>query len=135
MQDNDFQIMVEKLIRHALKGESTKFELLRSWQSYRYHKGLIRSYKSVLSGLTAGAVRLYKSYCHDVELGINTTSKATAYKQMLDVLNFYENEISVISDMVREYRMYLSNGHLITSFFGEYRDDRNLVNYLESEKR
>lgn len=131
VKDNEFYEMIEKLIKHALTGESTKFELLRSWREYKYYKSIIKSYKSVLAGLKPGANRLYNSYCDDVASGKGTASKVTAYKQMLDVLNFYENEISTISDMVREYQLYLFDGHFIASFFGEQRDYRNLVNYLE----
>ena len=131
MQDNRFHEMTEKLVTHAITGEATKFELLRSWQSYRYYKSLIKAYASILGGLTKGADRLYKSYCRDVTKGVGTTSKVTAYKQMLGVLSFYKNEISTISDMVKEYKLYLLDGHLINSFLGIYRSDQDLRNYLE----
>lgn len=134
MNNESFQEMIEKLLRHAMQGESTKFVQLRFWSEYRYFKDILRSYRVVLNGLTAGAKRLYKSYCKDVELGTDTPSKAAAYKQMLNVLSFYEHEIETISDMLREYKLYLLDGHFINSFLGEYRDDQNLVNYLDKER-
>ena len=133
MSDKEFYDMIEKLIKHALEEDHTKFVQLRSLSEYRNFRSIVRSYRAVIVGLEAGVKRLSKSYYKDITCGCNDTTKAMAYRQMLDVVDFYYQEIYIINQMLKEYRLYLQDGHLLSALLGEQRSNRDLTNYLDKE--
>ena len=68
MSDKEFYDMIEKLIKHALEEDHTKFVQLRSLSEYRNFRSIVRSYRAVIVGLEAGVKRLSKSYCKDITI-------------------------------------------------------------------
>ena len=123
MTDQEVTLIIQDLITKAQEGNAFPFRPIRCWGEFRYFKRHAKSTQVVIKILRASANSLLKKYCRGVIAGISDITKLLAYEQMLDIIDFYENELKTFQAMVDDYDEYLGNlGNFVGALFGERRD-------------
>jgi hypothetical protein len=64
-----------------------------------------------------------------VREGTSDVNMILAYCALLNVIRYYEEEAKIVTDMITEYKAYLSYGKLVYSFFGYQRPEEDLWDY------
>ncbi len=129
MTENEIQLFILNMIDYAQSSDNLKFYFLRSWAEYRKLKNHFKTLKVVLKVLKKSANSLFKDYCKDVISQVSNFNKLLAYHQLLIAIEFYEKEISVISDIIYEYDAYIMDGHFLRSYFGGVRPPEDLQDF------
>lgn len=131
MTENEIQLFILNMIDYAKSSDNLKFYFLRSWAEYRELKNKYRTLKIVLKVLKKSANRLFKEYCKDVISQVSNFNKLLAYRQLLIAIEFYEKEISVISDIIYEYDAYLMDSKFLYALFGGVRSPEDMRDFRE----
>ncbi len=122
-QDNELTTLVQDIINKALKGDSHPFRPILYWSEFMYYRGWIRATKLVIRTLKTSADKVFKDYCKDVIAGISDITKILAYRQLLDIAAFYENDLNTVQQMLNDYDEYLGNfRNFVGALFGERRE-------------
>ena len=122
MNDNEAKQLLSDILIQAQEGQNIGFRFITSWQEFVYCWKLRRSTKLVIKTLTAAANNLFKDYCKDISSGTTDINKLLAHEQLLEVVTFYNKDMSVLKDMLDEYDKYLGQGHFWYSFLGGERE-------------
>lgn len=123
MTEQDFTQIIQDIINRAQEGRAFPFRAIRYWGEFRYFQRYARSTKIIIKVLKSSATKLFKEYCDTVIAGISDITKLLAYQQMLDIVDFYEEELKTIQAMVDDYDEYLGNfGNFVGALFGERRE-------------
>ena len=124
MTDLETTQLTQEIINKAQEGVIRPFSTIKFWSEFKYYRGLAKATKVVIKTLEVSAEKLFKEYCKDVIAGISDITKLLAYQQLLDIVDFYEEELKTIKAMVDDYDEYLGNlGNFIGAIFGERRDN------------
>ena len=123
MTDQETTLLIQDIIKRAQEGRAFPFRTIRYWSEFRYFQRYVRSTKIIIRVLQVSANNLFKDYCQGVIAGISDITKLLAYEQMLDIVDFYEEELTTIKAMVDDYDEYLGDlGNFVRALFGERRD-------------
>lgn len=122
MTDQETTLIIQEIINKAMEGKAHPFRSILYWSEFRYYQRWTRSTKLIIRTLKISAKNLFKEYCKDVIAGISDITKLLAYSQMLDIIVFYETDLSTIQSMLLEYEEYLGEGNFWYSFLGGRRD-------------
>jgi hypothetical protein len=122
MTDDEAKQLILDIINKPQEGKSLEFQPISYWSEFRYYSRLYRSTRLVIKTLKASANRLFKEYCKEVVAGTASVNKLLAYSQLLDIIAFYEADLSTIKRMLDDYDEYLGQGHFWYSFLGGQRD-------------
>lgn len=109
MTEQETTLLIYEILNKALEGDALPFNLITCWNEYLYYLKWSRSTKIVIKTLKTSANKLFKEYCKDVIAGISDITKLLAYKQLLDVTAFYENDLATVHKMLDEYDDYLGD--------------------------
>lgn len=121
MTDIEEQQLVLDIINKAHEGKIQVFRPIVCWEEFRYYLGYTRSNRLIIKTLKTSAKSLFKEYCQDVIEGISDINKLLAYRQLLEIKEFYEKDLAVVKQMLDDYDEYLGN-HFWYSLFGGRRD-------------
>ncbi len=116
MQTNEE--FISDLLDRAKSGEHRQFQFLRSWQEYSKAKKIRLAEKLLVKSIGKSANNLFKQYCRDVATGKADVNKLFAYHSINNLLEFYEEELRIISDMIEEYEYYLAYDNWVDLLFG-----------------
>jgi hypothetical protein len=123
MTDQDTTLLIQDIITRAQEGRAFPFRTIRYWGEFKYFQRYARSTKIIIRVLRTSANNLFKDYCSGVIAGISDITKLLAYQQMLDIVDFYKEELETIQAMLTEYDEYLGDlGNFVGALFGERRD-------------
>ena len=123
MTDQDTTLLIQDIINRAQEGRAFPFRTIRYWSEFRYFQRYARSTKIIIRILRVSANNLFKDYCQGVIAGISDITKLLAYQQLLDIVDFYKEELETIDAMLTEYDEYLGDlGNFVRALFGERRD-------------
>lgn len=109
MTEQETTLLIYEILNKALEGDTLPFNLITCWDENLYYLRWSRSTKIVIKTLKTSANKLFKEYCQDVIAGISDITKLLAYKQLLDVIAFYENDLRTVQKMLDEYDEYLGD--------------------------
>jgi hypothetical protein len=109
MTEQETTLLIYEILNKALEGDAIPFTLITCWNENLYYLKWSRSTKIVIKTLKTSANKLFKEYCQDVIAGISDVTKLLAYKQLLDVIAFYENDLRTVQKMLDEYDDYLGD--------------------------
>ena len=123
MTDQETTQVIQAIIDKAQEGKSQPFRTILYWSEFRYYRGLKKATKLVIETLRISSKRLFKSYCEDVIAGVSDINKILAYTQLLDIIDFYQQDLETLQAMLTEYDDYLGEGNFWYSFFGGRRED------------
>jgi hypothetical protein len=122
MQQTEAQQLLLDIINKAQEGKAQPFRTILYWSEFKYYHGLKKATKLIIKTLRISSKRLFKSYCEDVIAGISDLSKLLAHLQLLDIIDFYQQDLETIQTMLTEYDDYLGEGNFWYSFFGGKRE-------------
>lgn len=124
MTDQETTLLIQDIINKAQEGRAFPFRTIRYWSEFRYFSRYAKSTKLIIQVLRSSANGLFKDYCKDVIAGISNITKLLAYEQMLDIIDFYKEDLKTFQAMLDDYDQYLGNfGNFIFALFGEERRD------------
>lgn len=111
-----------ELLYKAKAGEHIQFQFITTWKDYIRLKKIYRANQLLVSSINKTASNVFKRHCKAVAAGNADVNNLLAYKATIKVLNFYEEELKIIYDMLDEYEAYLFDGNFISAFlFGDSR--------------
>ena len=122
MTDAEVSDLILDIITKAQEGKAFPYRDILYWREYRYYKKWIFSTRLIIRTLAASAESLFDSYCEDVINGISDVSKLIAYSQLLDIINFYAEDLKTVTQMVADYSSYIEEGNFWYSFLGGRRE-------------
>ena len=117
MLNTEEQQLLTEILDHVQEGKFIEFRLIRSWNEFIGYWQDSKATKLIIKALRAGAEDLFKSYCEDIVSGSTDVNKLLAFKQLQDVIAFYERDLATLKRMLDEYDEYLGN-HFWYSFLG-----------------
>jgi hypothetical protein len=118
MNDNEAQQILEEILAQAEAGQATEFRLINSWAEFREVNRTYKANKIIVNMLKQSSKSLFNTYCKDVIAGISDVTKLIAYSQLVDVIDFYQNEVKTLDDMLNEYDDYLWHGNIFYALMG-----------------
>ena len=123
MTDQEITQVIQAIIDKAQEGKSQPYRTILYWSEFKYYRGLKKATKLVIETLRISSKKLLKSYCKDVIAGISDVNKILGYSQLLDIIDFYQEELETLEAMLTEYDDYLGEGNFWYSFLGGRRMD------------
>lgn len=123
MTDQETTQIIQAIIDKAQEGKSQPYRTILYWSEFKYYRGLKKATKLVIETLRISSKKLLKSYCKDVIAGISDVNKILGYSQLLDIIDFYQEELETLEAMLIEYDDYLGEGNFWYSFLGGRRMD------------
>ena len=117
---------MSELIYNVESGNHRQFQYLRNFSEYRRARQLKRALAILVSSLKQNITRQFKNYCKAIEAGETDVIKLLAYSTSVRVLEFYEEELKTVNDMIIEYECYLANGNWMDFILGSYRPEEKL---------
>lgn len=123
MNDTDATLLLTNIINRALEGPAQPFRTIRYWTEFRYYWRWTKSTRLVIKTLKLSAKSLFAEYRKDVIAGVSDVMKLLAYKQLLDIIAFYEKDLNTVKQMLDDYDAYLGEGNFLYSVFGGRRHD------------
>ena len=118
MQDIEVQQLILDIINKAQTGQSLKFQFIISWREFRYYSKSARATEFLIRSLESSAKKLFKSYCEDVVAATADVSKLYAYRELENIITFYEQDLDTLQRMLDDYDDYLSKGNFLYAFLG-----------------
>ena len=102
----------EELVKKALEGKHSDFEFIRTYETCkvaRYYKiGVKRVYKTFKTLYK----KLMKTYAKDIMTDEQKLEMLMSMKQFEICYDYYKKEYELAKDMLSEYRVYLTSGHI-----------------------
>jgi hypothetical protein len=127
MQTN--QELLTELLKATQAKEHRQFQLLQNTKDYFIAKRARRGHVLLLSSIKVSANKLLKTYCKSIVLGESDLTKLLAYRTLLDIKAFYQEELQILEDMLYEYECYLADGNWLDFILGQDRSADKLVDH------
>jgi len=124
---------MQQVFEFAAKGEHNKFEFIRCMEHRKTVKIYVKGMRKLVKGLKQIYQSLLKQY-KESQLKIDLHDLLELQEIILSyktVIEFYQTELDVAVDMLKEFRTYLwSNNNLFKiGLFHGYREDNELVDF------
>lgn len=120
----------EELVKRALKGKHSNFEFIRTYKTCkvaRYYKIGVKKVSKTFKTLYK---KLMKTYAKDILTGEQKLEMLMSIKQFEICYRYYEKECEIAKDMLDEYYVYLTNGHMFDQLvMNGVRSDDDCVDY------
>ena len=120
----------EELVKKALKGKQSDFEFIRTYEMCkvaRYYKISVKKVSKVFKTLYK---KLMKTYAKDILTDGQKLEMLMSIKQFEICYRYYEKECEIAKDMLDEYYVYLTNGHMFDQLvMNGVRSDDDCVDY------
>lgn len=118
--------LTAELVYNTERGQHRQFQYLRNYREYSRARRLKRALVLLVSSIKQSLNRQFKNYCKVVTTGETDVIKLLAYCTTVKVLDFYEEELRIVNDMIIEYEYYLVNGNLLDFVLGCQRPEDKL---------
>ena len=119
-----------ELVKKALKGKQSDFEFIRNYETCkvaRYYKISVKRVSKVFKTLYK---KLMKTYAKDIMTGEQKLEMLMSMKQFEICYNYYKKEYELAKDMLDEYYVYLTSGHIFDQLvMNGVRPDDDCVDY------
>jgi hypothetical protein len=121
--------MFLSIMKKALTGKQSDFELVKSWSERCIVKDYIRGVNTVITIFTNLEKKTYKTYLDQIDSGTQDLGVILAIKQFNQCKKFYKRELDVALDMLDEYNCYVWSGHILDTLVGNRRKEEDLIDY------
>ena len=119
-----------ELVKKALKGKQSDFEFIRTYETCkvaRYYKISVKKVSKVFKTLYK---KLMKTYAKDIMTDEQRLEMLMSMKQFEICYRYYEKECEIAKDMLDEYYVYLTSGHIFDQLvMNGVRSDDDCVDY------
>ena len=109
------------LINNARSGKHRQFQFLMSYREYSGAKQVRHALSLLVSSIRQSTTKLFKRYCKTVSAGVSDVNVLLAYCNTCQILEYYGEELKIITDMIVEYECYLVNGNWLDFILGSQR--------------
>ena len=120
----------EAVMKKALSGKHSDFEFIRTYEMCkvaRYYKISVKKVSKVFKTLYK---KLMKTYAKDIMADEQKLEMLMSIKQFKICYRYYEKECEIAKDMLDEYYVYLTNGHMFDQLvMNGVRSDDDCVDY------
>ena len=120
----------EELVKKALEGKQSDFEFIRTYETckvVRYYKISVKRVSKVFKTLYK---KLMKTYAKDIMTDGQKLEMLMSMKQFEICYRYYEKECEIAKDMLDEYYVYLTSGHIFDQLvMNGVRSDGDCVDY------
>ena len=120
----------EELVKKALEGKQSDFEFIRTYETCkvaRYYKISVKRVSKVFKTLYK---KLMKTYAKDIMTDEQKLEMLMSMKQFEICYRYYEKECEIAKDMLDEYYVYLTSGHIFDQLvMNGVRSDDDCVDY------
>lgn len=123
MDEQAALLIISKILEQAQERKFTEFHLIDNFEEFLWYHDMEYSTKVVIKLLKRTSNNILKEYCKTVTSGISDVTQLLAYTQILDAVNFYKEELNIVTNMVDEYTRYLCHGNFWHAFLGGSRHD------------
>ena len=123
------QELFTELVNKALKGEHTKFNLLRCWSDRTQLKQYILGLKDVVKMFRNSVKKSAEVYVDQIAKDEQDLGLILALKQFTQCKDYYEQELFLAEDILKEYWYYIFGGHVLDTLIGSIRRDEDMVDY------
>ena len=127
-QEAEKELFTE-LVNKALKGEHTKFNFLRCWSDRTPVKQYIFGIKATLKMFSELVDKTTESYIDQIAKDEQDLGLILALKQFIQCKDYYEQELFLAEDILKEYWSYIFGGHVWDTLLGNIRKDEDMVDY------
>lgn len=131
MQDNEELILA--LLHRAETEEHSKFQFIKCRQEYLNARKVKYAYEHLTSSIAISAEKLFKKYCNAVVSRNADVTILLAYCKTRELQQYYEEELSVVADMISEYEYYLRAGNWSDFIFNKRRPFSKFIDYRGTE--
>ena len=120
----------EAVVKKALSGKHSDFEFIRTYEDCK----TARLYKISVKRLSKVFKNLYKesmkTYAKDIMADEQKLEMLMSMKQFKICYNYYKKEYELAKDMLSEYYVYLTSGHIFDQLImNGIRSDDDCVDY------
>lgn len=123
MDEQSALLIISKILEQAQERKFTEFHLIDTFEEFLWYRDNIPATKVVIKLLKRTSDSILKEYCKTVTSGISDVTQLLAYNQVVDAVNFYREELNIVTNMVDEYTGYLCHGNFWHAFLGGSRHD------------
>ena len=120
----------EAVMKKALSGKHSDFEFIRTYEMCkvaRYYKISVKKVSKVFKTLYK---KLMKTYAKDIMAGEQKLEMIMSIKQFKICYDYYKKEYELAKDMLSEYYVYLTSGHIFDQLvMNGVRSDNDCVDY------
>lgn len=128
--------MVKQLMARARENKHSKFELITHISEYQAAFTCKSAVKKVATKFKKITNDIYKDYLKHVKNNGSDPQLLISVKEMERVAKFYKEEAKILSEMIKEYNLYIwYGGHFIKSLFGEVRAAEDLWDFRDKQLR
>lgn len=123
------ELSVEEIDELFMKRVHTEknydFEYIDNWSDFMLIRRYRKALKEIIKSYKEHWTNLYNEYCTLIPTYDNTDDKLTillTVKACEACVDYYTHDIQTLTDMVDEYKYYLTSGHIIEQLFNnDYR--------------
>lgn len=123
--DDEAQSFID-LVHRALESKHSDFEFIRSLDHRAGAKIVRFSYVAVSKMFKKLYQSTYQDYIDQVKFGNQDVQTLMALKQFKHCMEFYDDEVKILDDMLEEYSEYVFSGHVLDTLMGRPRTDIDL---------
>lgn len=120
----------EELVKKALSGKHSDFEFIRTYEdckTARLYKISVKRLSKVFKNLYK---KLMKTYAKDIMNDEQKLETLMSMKQFEICRDYYKKECEIAKDMLQEYRVYVSSGHIFDQLvLNSVRPDDECIDY------
>ena len=120
----------EELVKKALSGKQSDFEFIRTYEACktaRFYKISVKKVSKVFKTLYK---KLMKTYAKDIMADEQKLEMLISMKQFKICYDYYKKECEIAKDMLQEYRVYVSSGHIFDQLvLNSVRPDDECIDY------
>ena len=121
--------LLSELITKATTSKHIEFQFLRSWREYLNVRKMRRAHELLVAGLQRSARKQFNNYCNAIQAGETKVISLLAYCTILKVIQFYEEELKILNDILNEYEWYLFYGNWVDFILYQNRSVDKLVDH------
>ena len=114
------------LVQRALALKHTNFEFIRSLDHRAGVKIIRFGYATVFKMFKKLYQATYKDYVNQIKFGGQDIQTLLALKQFKHCMEFYDDEVKILDDMLEESSEYVFSGHVLDTLMGRPRTDIDL---------
>jgi hypothetical protein len=120
--DEQNDLIATEVVERARTKNYTEVRPIRSMDELIGYYLYIKSTKVVIKVLNKSSNKLFKTYCEEILTGAADVDVLLAYTQLMEIKDFYIEDLARLQQVVNEYKTYLCQGNFIRALLGEERD-------------
>lgn len=125
---NEEEIFTE-LVEQALEGKHTSFEFIKNFDQFLFAIGCWKDRKNLVKLFKQLEKEFIKEYVEQIKTSEQDFNLIASIKQVATVKEYYKEEAAILAEMIKEYKAYVLNGHIVSTIVGIDRREEDLYDF------